>query len=313
MATDPARDPLGSLLGTLADSVQPLEFQLAAQVRARGNRRTRRTRAAATAAAVTAVATVAAVGFHLRPTHAVVLPASPTRTSSSTPPTPTASTVAVGPTPTPNGAPPPTATPAGTGVVPANMFLSGRQWQGPGLNGGRDIVTGPPKELEGSVQRFVCDSDTAFKGNVAVLQAQERRSHRFVGAQKVRLLTSIATASTAFTDQARAMPTCQQRLRAQALRDAAAGPPGAPAPVPNASVVEDAAGRVDDGTGAVRIYSTRTDYGTGAGSQLIELVVLVREGPAVTSISLPMLDGATATTGELRRLAESAREMLRQH
>ena len=99
------------------------------------------------------------------------------------------------------------------------------------------------------------------------------------------------------------------------MRDqAAAGSdlsPGETAPTPHAAVTPGTSGSVDDATGAVRVFRTVTDYGTGAGSSTVEWVVMVREGAALSSLSLPQLETSDVSFATMRRLGERARDQLR--
>jgi hypothetical protein len=315
MAAETRHDPIATALDELRSDVGPLALAPADAVRRRGEQRGRNRRVALTVTSVAAVAAVAVgTSVLMQPvgTPRPAPPASgPASTGSSQPGVPTAST-----TPTASASagsrPVVTLQPAapGGGTVPAAYFLPGRLWQGPDLNHGRAMVSIEPRETEGSVSRFACDPDADLTGDVAFLQVQQR-SGLFVGTQEVRLLGSVARAGSYADRMASAMPQCQSRLRAQARRDAASLPPGETAPVPNAEVREERQARVDDATGTVRVWRTRTDYGTGAGSAVTDWVVLVRQGAAASFLSLPQLEGSSVTSAALLRIAAEARQQLR--
>ena len=200
-------------------------------------------------------------------------------------------------------------TPVGVGHVAAAYFLPGRSWTGQDLIQGAGVRSIEPKEFEGSVQRFSCDPDTALEGDVAFLQAVGP-SGTIVGTQKVRLLPAVDAAASSWTQFADALPQCQDRMRAQATKDAGELAPGESPPTPNAEVTEDVTARVDDATGSVRLFRTVTDYGTGAGSRLVEWVAVVREGAAVSLIDLNQFEEGDVSFGALRRIATEARAQL---
>jgi hypothetical protein len=202
-----------------------------------------------------------------------------------------------------------TAKPAGSGV-PARYFLPASRWTGPDLNAGRALRSQQLRELEGSAAYFACDPDQSLAGDVALLQTVEQSSGLLVGTQKVRLLPSVGAAADRFAADTEAVPDCQRRIRAQARAEADLSP-GETAPKPDATVTSDAAGALDDATGGVRVYRTVTDYGTGAGSSTIEWVAMVREGAALSSISLPQLERSSISFRTLQRLAAQARAQLR--
>jgi hypothetical protein len=309
MATD--HDPIGRALDELRTDVAHVPLAPPAQVRARGDRRSRRARTALGAGAVAAVAAIAVAGSTL-----------PGSLGSDAPPRP-APPATSGPTPGPTKASPsPTAStptsgprevvdlvPVGVGHVPAAYFLPGGEWTGPDLIGGARVRSIEPKEFEGSVQRFSCDPDTALKGDVAFLQAVGPTG-TIVGTQKVRLFGDATTAATTFTQLAAALPRCQERLRAQASKDAGNLAPGESAPTPTAEVTEDKTGRLDDAVGSVRLFRTVTDYGTGAGSRLVEWVAVVREGAALSLINLNQFEKGDASFSALGRIATEARAQL---
>jgi hypothetical protein len=195
------------------------------------------------------------------------------------------------------------------GHVPAAYFLPGDEWTGRDLIGGAGVRSIEPKEFEGSVQRFSCDPDYALEGDVAFLQAVGPTG-TIVGTQKVRLLPDTGTAATTFAKFAAAIPGCQDRLRAQATKDAGNLAPGETAPNPTAEVTEDETARVDDATGSVRLFRTVTDYGTGAGSRLVEWVAVVREGGAISLIDLNQFEKGDASFAALARIATEARAQL---
>ncbi len=317
MAPD-QHDPVAAALDDLRADLGTLHLAPASEVRRRGAQRRRHRRIGLTATTVAAVAAIGVGSGRLLDPVGTVRPAPPasgsvgvvTPSPTTTATSPSTATATAGPTPT--DLPVVTVRPAapGGGTVAAAYFLPGKRWQGPDLNRGRAMVSAAPKETEGSVTRFACDPDTDIAGDVAFLQVTER-SGTFVGTQKVRLLGSAARATTVAEQMAAAMPRCQERLRDQAVRDAGALPPGETAPVPNADVVEDAQGRVDDATGSVRIYRTSSDYGTGASSVTTDWVVLAREGSAVTFLDLPQFETSAVSLAALRRLADAARTQIR--
>jgi hypothetical protein len=308
MASDP-QDRLARALDELRRDVAHVPLASPASVRARGDVRTRRNRTALGAGAALTVAAIALAGSALPgvlrtdgPTPAPPAgPTSTTRPTASATPSPTAT--ATGPRKAVD------LTPVGVGHVPAAYFLPGQEWTGPDLVGGARVRSIEPKEFEGSVQRFSCDPDTALTGNVAFLQAVQP-SGTIVGTQKVRLLATPQKAAATWTQLVTALPGCQDRLRAQALKDAGPLAPGETAPTPTADVTEDATARVDDATGSVRVFRTVTDYGTGAGSRLVEWVAVVREGAAVTLIDLNDFEDGDASFGALGRIATKARGQL---
>ena len=306
-------DPLHDALDSLRDDVEPLGLASADDVRSRGERRQRRRRTAGAVLAVAAVAVVATVAGLTqnsgRPTTTPLATSSTSHTSTAATPTP-GSPTSGSPSATATPRPVVTVRPSGVGHVPAAYFLPGQLWAGPDLNHGRQVESTALKDQEGSIQYFDCDPDVELKGDVAVVQAQEPAG-LLVGTQKVRLLRSPAAATTFSTHLATEMPRCQDRMRAAAAAEAGSLPPGETAPVPNATVLEDRTGRVDDATGSLRLYRTTTDYGTPASSKSIEWVVLAREGSAVTSISLRQLEGSQASFATLHRLGSQAREQLR--
>jgi hypothetical protein len=200
--------------------------------------------------------------------------------------------------------------PSGVGDVPPQYFLPGPAWVGPDLDHGSPIESVAVQEQEGTTQYFDCDPDLKLVGDVAVVQAQQPAG-LFVGTQKVRLLRSPAAATTFAKQLATDIPRCQGRMRTAARAQAGTLPPGETAPVPNATVLEDRQGRVDDATGSLRVYRTTTDFGTPSSSKSIEWVVVAREGAAVTSIALRQLEGSQAGFATMRRLGAEAREQLR--
>ena len=313
---DPLQDPLHDALSGLRDDVSRVSLAPAGDVRHRGDQRTRHRRIAVSAAGVAAVAAVAVLSGQLgRPDAAprLVPPASGTTSAS---PSTTRSPSA---TPSPSASTSPASRPTvklvpaspGGALVPAAYFLPGQLWQGPDLNSGHRMQSVEPYETEGSVTRFECDPDTDIKGDVAFLQVRDLVTKNIVGTQKVRLLGSAEQAASFADAMAQAMSGCQDRLRAEAQANAGPLSPGETAPTPNATVDPQAASSVDDATGSVRVFRTTTDYGTGASSRISDWVVLAREGSAVTFLSLPQLEGASATLGALQRLAEQARLQIR--
>jgi hypothetical protein len=318
MATD-LRDPLGRALDELRSDVADVPLAAAADVRARGDHRTRRTRTALGAGAVVAVAAIA-VGASVLPgslgagDRSPVPPAGGTVTASAT------GSATVPTTPSVTGSapttPPATArrsvidvTPVGVGHVPAAYFLPGTLWTGRDFVHGQRIESIEPKEFEGSVQRFTCDPDTSLTGDVAFVQAA-REDGTIAGTQKVRLLASVDKAAQHAASVAAELPGCQQRLREQAAKEAKNLPSGETAPTPTAEVTEDTAARADDATGSVRLYKTVSDYGTGAGSRLIEWVAVVREGDAVSLLSLNQFEQGDVSFTALDRIAREARVQL---
>jgi hypothetical protein len=311
MAND--HDPFGRALDELRTDVAHVTLASPADVRARGEQRTRRHRAALGAGTVVVVAAIA-VGASALPGSLL----SGGRTA--VPPaggTPTAPTTA-SPKPSPSSTAPSTPTdtrpvidvsPVGVGHVPAAYFLPGKLWTGPDLVHGAKIRSIEPKEFEGSVQRFACDPDTDLAGDVAFVQAV-RRDGTFVGTQKVRLLSTAGAATDVATQLATDLPRCQDRLRTLAAKEAGPLAPGETAPNPTAEVTEDAAARVDDANGSVRLYRTVTDYGTGAGSRLIEWVAIAREGSAVTLISVNQFEKGDVSFAALQRIADDARAQM---
>jgi hypothetical protein len=137
-----------------------------------------------------------------------------------------------------------------------------------------------------------------------------RTDGTIAGTQKIRLLADPGKAAGFVVDMASAPPRCQERLRNQAQRDAGQLAPGETAPNPTAEVTEDESARVDDASGSVRLYRTITDYGTGAGSRLVEWVALVREGAAVSLVSLNQFEKGDVSFDALRRIAGEARAQM---
>ncbi|WP_426562790.1 hypothetical protein ACPPVT_18360 [Angustibacter sp. McL0619] len=307
-------DRLHDALDSLRDDVEQVGLPGAGAARTRGDRRQRRRTAAGAVTAVAAVA-VLAVGVGLaqgpgRP-RTTPLATSSTASQAATTANPTPSAPTSGsPSPIATARPVITVRPSGVGHVPAAYFLPGQLWRGPDLDHGRPIESIALKEQEGTTQYFDCDPDVQLTGDVAVVQAQERAG-LFVGTQKVRLLRSPAAAKTFAMQLAADLPGCQGRMRSAARTQAGTLPAGETAPVPNASVVEDHDGRVDDATGSVRVYRTTTDFGTPSSSKSIEWVVLAREGDAVSSIALRKLEGSQVSFATMRRLGGEAREQLR--
>lgn len=314
------RDHLGDALDTLRADVEPLSLAPAEQVRRRGEQRGRRRRTLLATGGVAAVAAIALGATQLgRPSAAPSAPSG----GSTAGPTAASGTPTGSPSPATSTGPSSASTPIrhlvvrlrpaapGGGHVAAAYFLPGPLWQGPDLNQGHAMRSVEPRESEGSVTRFACDPDTDVHGAVAFLQVQDAVTQNVTATQKVRLLPS-AAAATAFADRmARTMATCQQRLRQQALRDAGPLSPGETAPTPNATVVDVPQGDVADTTGAVRLFTTTTDYGTGASSAIVDWVVIAREGRAVTFLSLPSLEGSSVSVAALSRIADEARQQLR--
>jgi hypothetical protein len=313
MATDP-HDPIGRALDDLRRDLADVHLASPADVRSRGDQRGRRTRAALGAGAVVAVAAIAVGTATLpgalsdAPTHRVP-PAggTPTASASGTV-TPSATTPPA--TPTVSG---PRQVidvrPVGVGHVPAAYFLPGTLWTGADLVNGEKIRSIEPKEFEGSVQRFACDPNASLTGDVAFVQAA-RPDGTIAGTQKVYLLAD-AESATNFTAKTVAnLPRCQDRLRQQAQKDAANLSPGETAPEPTAEVTEDTAARVEDATGSVHLYRTVTDYGTGAGSRLVEWVAVAREGSAVTLISLNQFEEGDVSFDAVQRIAREARTQM---
>jgi hypothetical protein len=306
-------DPLHDALDSLRDDVEPLGLARADDVRSRGDRRQRRRR---TTGAVLSVAAVAAVAVTVGMTQDDGRSrTTPLATSTVSPPpsslTPSQSTsTSRSPTATSTPRPVITVAPSGVGDVPPAYFLPGPLWVGPDLNHGQPVESMALRDQEGTTQYFDCDPDLAMDGDVAVVQAQQRDG-LFVGTQKVRLLRSPAAATSFVHHLVAELPRCQDRMRAAASAASASLPPGETAPKPNAAVLEDRNGRVDDATGSMRMYRTTTDFGTPSSSKSIEWVVVAREGSAVTSISLRQLEGSQASFATLRRLGWQAREQLR--
>ena len=315
-----AADPIAHALDALRDDVEQLDLAGADAVRHRGERRQRRQRAAAAAGAVAAVAVVATGVGLLQGTGAphTAPPAGRTLATSA----PVSTTVATAVQPDLDGGPRPRlrraaprgrwspSSPRAWATSPPPYFLPGQLWQGPDLNDGRSIMTMAPRELEGRVGNFDCDPDVTMSGDVALLQAKERSSGRFVGTQKVRLLDAGSADGHLHRPGRRDghLPGPDARRRHRRRRQPA---PGETAPVPNATVVEDRASRLDDATGSLRVFKTTTDMGTGAGSKSIEYVVLAREGSAITSVAVRRIDGSQVTFACLRRIGAEAREQLR--
>ncbi len=325
--TSDLRDPLGRALDDLRGDVLHAQLPPAHEIRARGDRRSRRHRVALGAGSAVAVAAIAVTGAVLpgslrsdRPTH-LVPPAGGTGSVTPTTPAPTSGTgsapVVTGTATTsstvtsnPSGPRPViTVAPVGVGDVPRAYFLPGKLWTGPDLAQGQRITSVEPMEFEGSIQRFNCDPDTALSGDVAFVQAV-REDGTFVGTQKVRLLASSDKAAGHAASVAADLPRCQQRLREQATKDAASLPPGETAPTPTAEVTEDTSARVNDATGSVRLYKTVTDYGTGPGSRLVEWVAVVRQGSAVSLLSLNQFEDGDASFDALARIAGEARAQM---
>lgn len=313
MARDP-HDPVGHALDELRHDVSQVSLASPEEVRRRGEVRSRRNRSALGAGTVVAVAAIALGASTLPgafgPDHAPAPPAggsaAPSTNASSTP---SGAQTSSPPTTRPTARTVIDVKPVGVGHVPAAYFLPGTLWTGPDLAHGQRIRSIKPREFEGSVQRFVCDPDTELTGDVAFVQAV-RRDGTFVGTQKVRLLSTAGAATDVATQVATELPRCQDRLRAQATKDAGPLAPGETAPNPTAEVTEDSAARVDDATGSVRLYRTVTDYGTGAGSRLVEWVAVAREGSAVSLISLSQFEAGDASFGALQRIAGEARAQL---
>lgn len=312
-------DPFHDVLDGLRGDLDRLVMSPADAVRHRGELRSRNRRLGLAVASVAAVAALGVgAGQLMRPAGAPS-PAPPAGSTTSLPSTsdpatatPTATT---SPAPTPASGPRPTVTlrPAspGGGTVPAAYFLPGELWRGPDLHDGHQMVSVEPYETEGSVTRFACDPDTDIRGRVGFLQVQDATSKNVAATQKVRLLPSSAKATAFTATMGTQLALCQARLRSQAVKDAGPLPPGETAPTPDATVEPQPHSDVDDATGSVRVWRTTSDYGTGAGSRLIEWVVLAREGSAVTFLSLPQLEGSTVTLGALNRLADEARQQMR--
>ncbi|GAB3591973.1 hypothetical protein GCM10027446_11790 [Angustibacter peucedani] len=306
------RDPLARALDGLRDDLRATPLAPASQVRHRGDVRQRQRRVGL---AVTSVAAVAAVAFGAGQLM------EPVGTPRPAPPASGSLDVTGGPSSSGTSSPT-VSVPAdrsvvrlkpaspGGGTVPAAYFLPGPQWRGADLNRGHAMVSAEPTETEGSVTRFACDPDTSIQGDVAFLQVQERNG-TMVATQKVRLLADDAAATAAAATFADRIPRCQDALRAQAIKDSASLPAGETAPVPNAEVVESTTAAVDDETGSVRIWRTTSDYGTGAGSSLVEWVVLAREGSAITFLSLPQFETSSVSVAALTRVADEARLQMR--
>lgn len=313
MASD-LHDPLGRALDDLRGDVAHTPLASPADIRARGDRRTRRQRVALGAGTVVAVAAIAVTGAVLPgafgpDAHRPLPPAGGTPPVASTPATPSATG---SPTSVPTATGPRTAidvTPIGSGDVPAAYFLPGSLWTGPDVAHGAKIRSIEPKEFEGSVGRFMCDPDSEPFGDVKFVQAV-RADGTAAGTQKVRLLADPADATGYVADMTSALSRCQEMLRTQAQQAAGDLAPGETAPTPTAEVTEDTAARVKDSTGSISLYKTVTDYGTGAGSRLVEWVALVREGSAVSLISLNQFEEGDASFGALMRIAGEARAQL---
>jgi hypothetical protein len=310
MATD-LHDPFGRALDELRSDVAQVHLASPADVRARGDRRARRQRAALGAGTVVAIAAIA-VGTtvlpdSLRSGSTPVPPAGDTATSSAT----TSATPSVTSTPPTSTGPRPVidVTPVGVGDVPAAYFLPGTLWSGPDLLDGRKIESSEPREFEGSVQRFQCDPDGSLTGDVAFVAAV-RTDGTSAGTQKVRLLDDPKQAASFMEKSIDSLLRCQERLRQQAQKAAADLSPGETVPNPTAEVTEDTSARVDDETGSVRLYKTVTDYGTGAGSRLIEWVAIAREGSAVTFIDVNQFNDDHVSFEALQRIAGEARTQL---
>lgn len=310
MATE-THDPLHEALSGLRDDVSRASLAPADRVRQRGDQRTRRRRVAAGVGSIAAVAAIAVASAQLVGGSAPLRPA-PAATGNGSP---TAASSTASPTPTPSRTSRPvvTVTPAPPlstgGTVPAAYFLPGQLWEGPDLNHGHAMMSVEPKETEGSATRFACDPPTPVD-DVAFLQVVER-SGLMVGTQKVMLTSSMNAGDNLFTLLADEMPTCQRRLREAAKAEGDSLPPGETAPVPDAEVLPLNAVSDLDLDGATRAWRTTTDYGTGAGSRLVEYVVLVRMGAAVSFLSLPQFEQSAVTVGALRRLADEARQQMR--
>lgn len=315
MGTD-THDPMRDALGGLRSDLDRLPLAPADAVRRRGDQRTRRRRVAVGVGSVAAVAVIATASTQLlgssgspRPAPATSGWVSPAPSSTGSP----SSTAAPSPTTSGPSRPVVTVTPAppfdAAGTVPAAYFLPGQLWQGPDLNHGHAMMSIEPTETEGSASRFACDPPTPVD-DVAFLQVVER-SGTMVGTQKVMLTSSMTAGENLFTLLADEIPTCQQRLRKQAKAEGDSLPPGETAPVPDAEVV--ALSSLDDLDldGETRAWRTTSDYGTGAGSRLVEYVVLVRVGAAVSFLSLPQFEESAVTVGALRRLASEARQQMR--
>jgi hypothetical protein len=312
MATD--RDPIGRALDELRADVAHVHLPSPDEVRARGEQRTRRRRAVLGAGTVVAVAAIA-VGASVLPGslqeggRTSVPPAGGTPT-----PSPSASvTPSSSPSATRRMPPGPRSvidvTPVGAGDVPRAYFLPGTRWTGTDLVHGATIHSIEPKEFEGSVGRFACDPDIEPIGNVRFVQAAAADG-TLVGTQKVRLLAGADAAAAAWNQLVAALPRCQERLRARATADAGELAPGETAPKPDAEVTEDVTARVEDATGAVRLFRTVTDYGTGAGSRLVEWVAVIRDGAAVSLLDLNEFEEGDVSFAALRRVAADARAQL---
>ncbi|HET8614490.1 MAG TPA: hypothetical protein VFL94_03115 [Actinomycetales bacterium] len=303
--TSDLRDPLGHALDELRGDVVHAQLPAPHEIRARGDRRARRQRAARGAGAVVAVAAIA-VGSATLPGALSGGPGHRVPPAGKTP-----SVTATTPTPAPSSRDRSVVdvTPVGVGDVPRAYFLPGTQWTGPDLAHGQQIRSTQVKEFEGSVQRFQCDPDAELSGDVAFVQLA-RADGTMAGTQKVRLLSD-PTVATRFTDTTvDAILRCTERLREQAKQAAGELAPGDTVPTPTAEVTEDTAARMDDGTGSVRLFRTVTDYGTGAGSRLIEWVAVAREGSAVTFISLNQFQKGDVSFDALRRIATEARQQM---
>jgi hypothetical protein len=312
MATD--HDRIGRALDELRGDVVDVPLASPAQVRARGDQRARRQRAALGAGTVVAVAAIAV--------SASALPASlqsggraPVPPAGSTPAASRTTSAAPSSSPTASRSTPAgprqviDVTPVGAGDVPSAYFLPGNLWTGPDFVHGAKVHSIEPKEFEGSVGRFMCDPDGEPVGNVKFVQAV-RADGTVAGTQKVRLLTDPDEAIGYVVDMAPVLPMCQDMLRSRAKEAAGALAPGETAPTPTAEVTEDAAARVEDSTGSIYLYKTVTDYGTGAGSRLVEWVALIREGSAASFISLNQFEQGDVSFNALRRIATEARRQM---
>jgi hypothetical protein len=312
MATD--HDPLGRALDELRADVAHVPLASPAAVRSRGEQRTRRQRAALGASTALAVAAIV-VGASVLPGpmqlggRTAVPPAAGTPTASTTGSATPSSSSTSSPTIAPGPRSVIDVTPVGAGAVPRAYFLPGSRWTGPDLEHGATIHSIEPKEFEGSVGRFACDPDTQPTGNVRFVQAVGADG-TLVGTQKVRLLPDAGAAAAAWNQLVTALPRCQERLRAQATADAGDLAPGETAPTPSADVTEDVTARVDDATGSVRLFRTVSDYGTGAGSRLVEWVAVIREEAAVSLLGLNEFEEGDVSFSALRRIANEARAQL---
>jgi hypothetical protein len=312
MATD--HDRIGRALDELRGDVVDVPLASPGQVRARGEQRARRQRAALGAGTVVAVAAIA-VGASALPTSLQSGGRTPVPPAGSTPAASRTTSAAPSSSPSATRSTPAgprqviDVTPVGVGDVPSAYFLAGNLWTGPDFVHGAKVHSIEPKEFEGSVGRFMCDPDTEVTGDVRFVQAA-RADGTIAGTQKVRILADAGAATGYVVDMTSALPRCQERLREQAKRDAGQLAPGETAPTPTAEVTEDGSARVDDATGSVRLYRTITDYGTGAGSRLVEWVALAREGSAVTLISLNQFEEGEVSFAALQRIAVEARTQM---